>query len=97
MREADWGIGIASVEEIDALNIYEASRLAMKCAVAALDSTPEHLLIDAMTLDSGIPETSIVKGDATCVHCGSQCDCQTERDQMMAHYDTLYPGYEFLT
>ncbi|WP_411844067.1 ribonuclease HII [Salinicoccus sp. HZC-1] len=96
MREADYGIGIASVEEIDSLNIYEASRLAMQRAVKNLNGTPEHLLVDAMTLGMGIDEISIIKGDANSVSiAAASVIAKTTRDMMMADYDTQYPGYYF--
>ena len=58
------GIGIADHEEIDRVNIYQASKNAMKRALADLSITPEHLLVDAMTLDTDIPQTSLIKGCA---------------------------------
>jgi len=59
-------IGIAQVApaEIDRLNIYQASRLAMKEAVEQLQLVPQHLLIDAMQIDLDIPQEKIIKGDA---------------------------------
>ncbi|MCG1008711.1 ribonuclease HII [Salinicoccus sp. ID82-1] len=96
MEQADYGIGIASVREIDELNIYQASRLAMKRAVENLDAVPGHLLVDAMTLDTGIPETSIIRGDANSVSiAAASVIAKTERDMMMAAYDSSYPGYGF--
>ncbi|GAB3069931.1 ribonuclease HII [Salinicoccus sesuvii] len=96
MAQADYGIGIASVEEIDELNIYQASRLAMKRAVENLKAAPGHLLVDAMTLDMGIPETSIIKGDAHSVSiAAASVIAKTERDMMMAQYNVSYPGYGF--
>lgn len=96
MQEADYGIGLASVEEIDALNIYQASRLAMVRAVAALGEKPGHLLVDAMRIDAGIPETSIIKGDAHSVSiAAASVIAKTERDMRMEAYDKKYPGYDF--
>ncbi|AKG73771.1 ribonuclease HII [Salinicoccus halodurans] len=96
MREADYGIGIASVEEIDKLNIYEASKLAMRRAVDNLNLTPGHLLVDAMTIDMGIDETPIIKGDANSVSiAAASVIAKTTRDMMMKDYDAQYPGYHF--
>ncbi|MFC3419706.1 ribonuclease HII [Salinicoccus hispanicus] len=96
MEQTDYGIGIASVEEIDELNIYQASRLAMKRAVENLARVPDHLLVDAMTIGVGIPETSIIKGDANSVSiAAASVIAKTERDMMMAAYDASYPGYGF--
>lgn len=96
MEEADYGIGLASVEEIDALNIYQASKLAMARAVADLGEKPDHLLVDAMTIDAGIPETSIIKGDAHSVSiAAASVIAKTERDMRMEDHDKKYPGYNF--
>jgi ribonuclease HII len=57
------GIGIASVEEIDRINIYRASREAMHSAIKQLKIKPEFLLIDAMPMILDIPSESIIKGD----------------------------------
>lgn len=96
MSQADYGIGIASVREIDELNIYQASRLAMRRAAENLNTVPGHLLVDAMTLDMGIPETSIIKGDAHSVSiAAASVIAKTERDMMMATYDASHPGYGF--
>src|SRR5690606_16487914 len=66
-RARSVGIGIATVEEIDELNIYEATKVAMQRAIDQLSVKPDHLLIDAMKLDNGIPQTSIIKGDLNSV------------------------------
>lgn len=96
MQETAYAIGIASVSEIDDLNIYEASRLAMERAVNGLGSIPGHLLVDAMTIGAGIPETSIIKGDANSVSiAAASVIAKTERDLMMQAYDNVYPGYYF--
>ncbi len=96
MREADYGIGVASVEEIDSINIYEASRLAMRRAVGNLKAAPGHMLVDAMTIDMGIDETPIVKGDANSVSiAAASVIAKTTRDLMMQEHDVKYPGYHF--
>lgn len=96
MARCDYGIGVATVEEIDRVNIYEASRLAMKRAVDELDVRPDHLLIDAMTLGTDMNETSIIKGDANSVSiAAASVLAKTTRDMMMDSYSEEYPGYEF--
>lgn len=96
MQHADHGIGIAGVGEIDTMNIYEATRLAMRRAVDQLDRTPAHLLIDAMELDSDIPQTPLVKGDSRSASiAAASVLAKTARDTMMADYDKRYPGYDF--
>src|SRR5574341_878360 len=58
------GIGIIDSHQIDQVNIYEATKLAMLAAIDHLDVRPQHLLVDAMTLAIDIPQTSLIKGDA---------------------------------
>ena len=57
------GIGVVSNEVIDDINIYEATKMAMKDAINNCSVKPDYLLIDAMKLDVDIPSTSIIKGD----------------------------------
>jgi len=96
MHQAAYAVGTASVNEIDDLNIYEASRLAMGRAVKGLQHAPDHLLVDAMTVGGDIPETSIIKGDSNSVSiAAASVIAKTERDLMMRAYDHVYPGYDF--
>ena len=68
----------------------------MERAVADLGKKPGHLLVDAMTIDAGIPETSIIKGDAHSVSiAAASVIAKTERDMRMEAYDKKYPGYDF--
>ncbi|GGA96758.1 ribonuclease HII [Macrococcus hajekii] len=95
-RVSDYAIGMASVEEIDNINIYEASKLAMTRAVQGLKIKPTVLLIDAMQLNTGLIEESIIKGDMRSVSIGAASIIAKEyRDRLMADYDVKYPGYDF--
>ena len=91
------GIGIVDVETIDSINILEATKLAMKKAVAALDPQPQQLLIDAVQLkDLTIPQQPIIKGDALSVSIAAASIIAKEtRDEMLKAYDELYPEYGF--
>ncbi|MDR2977009.1 MAG: ribonuclease HII [Streptococcaceae bacterium] len=90
------GIGFCSPETIDEINIYQASRQAMMQAVALLEISPEHLLIDAMKLDLPIEQTSIIKGDAKSLSiAAASIVAKVTRDRLMANYDKQYPGYYF--
>ncbi|KXT77198.1 Ribonuclease HII [Streptococcus sp. DD10] len=90
------GIGIVENQVIDQINIYEATKRAMLTAIEHLTETPQHLLIDAMTLESHIPQTSIIKGDAKSISiAAASIVAKVTRDKLMAHYDQLYPGYDF--
>lgn len=96
MEHADYGIGIATAEEIDTINIYEATKLAMIRALRNLSTVPEHLLIDAMTLDVNVPQTSLIKGDAVSNSiAAASIMAKTTRDMMMESYDKEYPDYSF--
>ncbi|RWZ60510.1 ribonuclease HII [Halobacillus fulvus] len=93
---ADWGAGIVSSEEIDQHNIYQATKLAMKRAVAALNQKPDHLLIDAMELDMETSQQSIVKGDQRSVSiAAASIIAKVTRDRYMAELHEAYPAYQF--
>ena len=92
----DYAFGIASVEEIDQLNIYQATKLAMMRAVTNLTNKPTHLLVDAMELDIDIPQQSLIKGDARSVSIAAASVLAKEhRDDYMRQLDAIYPGYGF--
>jgi ribonuclease HII len=90
-------VAAAAVAEIDRWNILGATRLAMQRAVAQLAPAPTFLLIDGrQMLSNGIPQTAIVKGDASraCIAAASIV-AKIARDQMMREFDRLYPEYGF--
>ncbi|MGT2832002.1 ribonuclease HII [Streptococcus halotolerans] len=92
------GIGIMDNEMIDQVNIYEATKLAMIEAVTNVSTviTPDYLLIDAMTLNLDIPQKAIIKGDANSLSiAAASIVAKVTRDQMMADFDKIYPGYGF--
>jgi len=91
-----YGIGVATVEEIDSLNIYNSTKLAMKRAVYQLSIKPKHLLIDAMKLDIDIEQTGIIKGDAKSISiAAASIVAKVTRDLYMKKLDGLYPHYYF--
>lgn len=89
--------GEESAEVIDRVNILEATRRAMRTAIAALDPAPEHLLIDAVRLDGlGLPSRSIIKGDARSVSiAAASIVAKVRRDAMMEALNATYPAYGF--
>jgi len=91
------GIGIASVAEIDGLNIYHAGLLAMRRAVEALPRPPQHVLVDARTVPGiDIPQNPFNKGDGINFTIASaSIVAKTERDRMMESLDREFPGYGF--
>ncbi len=90
------GIGVKDQTVIDEVNIYEATKLAMLEAIHKLQIKPQVLLIDAMKLDSQLPQQSIIKGDANSLSiAAASIVAKVTRDQMMVDYDKIYPGYDF--
>ena len=91
-------IGIASVEEIDQLNIYHAAHLAMRRAVESLGVKPAHVLVDgnAIPKGMGISATAIVKGDTKCLSiAAASILAKVTRDRLMRDLENQYPGYGF--
>ncbi len=92
------GIGIESEKVIDEVNIYEATKLAMKEAIdnCRKKCKIEHVLIDAMKLDLDIPSTSIIKGDYKSITISAaSVIAKVTRDRMMDELDEKYPMYGF--
>lgn len=91
-----YAYGIATPQEIDDLNIYRATQVAMQRAIDQLSIKPTHLLIDAMKLDNNIPQTSIIKGDAKGVSIAAASIMAKEyRDDYMKELANEYPNYGF--
>jgi ribonuclease HII len=89
-------VGIISSEEIDRINIFEATKKAMLAAICGLDPKPDFLLIDAVDLNTPYPCQSIVKGDAKSVSiAAASIIAKVTRDRMMKEIGKLYPGYGF--
>ena len=92
------GIGEINAEEIDKINIYEATKKAMTIAIneANKQIKLEHILIDAMPLELDIPTTSIIKGDAKSLSiAAASVIAKVTRDKEMYELDKIYPMYEF--
>ena len=110
-RAVAWGIGIADNHEIDEVNILEATKHAMKKAIAATrdmlaekglltgeggEHKKDMLLIDAVKLDAGMPSESIIKGDEKCLCiAAASIVAKVARDAYMTEMDDVYPGYDF--
>ena len=91
-----YGIGIIDHNIIDKVNIYEATKLAMVEAIKNSKIKPEHILIDAMKLDTSIPETSIIKGDAKSLSiAAASVIAKVTRDRMLIELDKKHPMYDF--
>ena len=90
------GIGIVDNEEIDNINILNATKKAMKMAINNCPVRPEHVLIDAVKLDIDIPTTSIIKGDLKSITISAaSVIAKVTRDHMLYELDKKYPMYDF--
>jgi len=92
-----YGIAIADHEEIDRINILQATFLAMERAIKQLSIKPEAALIDGnRAKDFGIPVETVVKGDARSASiAAASILAKVTRDDMMLQMDSLYPEYSF--
>lgn len=91
------GVGVVDEEQIDRLNIFQASRLAMKRAVLSLSRTPDVLLIDGNArIDLPLTQQTLVGGDGkSAVIAAASVVAKVYRDAWMRHLDELYPAYDF--
>jgi len=92
-----WGIGLASVEEIDELGIVPATCLAAQRALENLTTPPDILLTDYLLLrDLNLPQIALVKGDQRCLSiAAASILAKTYRDALLSRLDQDYPGYGF--
>jgi ribonuclease HII len=93
------GIGAASVAEIDRVNIYQATAIAMRRAVARIPHAHDLLLVDGSPFAAlGLPHRAVVKGDATClsIACASII-AKVTRDRLLASLHARYPNYGWAT
>jgi ribonuclease HII len=93
-RAVAWAVGAADAFEIDRLNILEASRLAMQRAVERLGVVCDYLLLDAIRIDSGLPQKPLIRGDALCFSiAAASILAKTERDRVLVKWDAVFPEY----
>jgi ribonuclease HII len=92
-----FAIGVVEADEIDRINILEATRKAMSLAIAALPSSADFLLIDALQIrDVRVPQKAIIKGDAISYSiAAASVIAKTYRDDLMQRLDAEYPQYGF--
>ena len=90
-----WAIAAVDAARIDQINIYQASRLAMREAVMGLRPSPDHLLIDALRLDCDLPQKPIIHGDALSASiAAASILAKVERDRMVRLWDPVFPVYD---
>ena len=97
VSSCDWGVGIATAEEIDAYNILNATYLAMCRAAEGLKQAPNFALIDGNRIPKGlqIPAEAVVKGDAKCPSISAaSVIAKVTRDRIMKQLALQYPQYE---
>ncbi len=88
-----WAIAAVDAARIDQINIYQASRVAMREAVLQLQPGPNHLLVDAVRLDCDLPQQSIIHGDALSASiAAASILAKVERDRMICDWDPVFPA-----
>lgn len=91
-----WSVGLVNHKEIDRVNIYQATKMAMAKAVRSLKIQPDYLLIDAMKIEADLPQESIIHGDSLCAAiAAASIIAKTYRDRLMIMLDDFYPNYGF--
>jgi ribonuclease HII len=89
-----WAIAAVDAARIDQINIYQASRVAMREAVTKLQPGPTHLLVDAVRLDCDLPQQAIIHGDALSASiAAASILAKVERDRMICDWDPVFPLY----
>jgi ribonuclease HII len=93
-RAVSWAVAAVDAATIDHINIYQASRLAMRTAVGRLNPSPDFLLIDAVPLDYPLPQRPLIKGDMRChAIAAASIIAKVHRDACMRVWDEVFPGY----
>jgi ribonuclease HII len=89
-----WAIAAVDAARIDQINIYQASRFAMREAVMQLQPGANHLLVDAVRLDCDLPQQPIIHGDALSASiAAASILAKVERDRMIRDWDPVFPLY----
>ena len=93
-RAVAWAVAAVDAATIDCINIYQASRLAMRLAVGRLSPAPDFLLTDAMPIDLPLPQQPLIKGDARChAIAAASILAKVYRDDCMRVWDEVFPQY----
>jgi ribonuclease HII len=93
-RAVAWAVAGVDAATIDSINIYQASRKAMRLAVLQLRPAPDFLLTDAVSLDLPLPQEPLIKGDARChAIAAASIVAKVWRDACMCVWDKVYPQY----
>ena len=93
-RAVAWAVAAVDAATIDSINIYQASRLAMRIAVSRLVPAPDFLLVDAVSIDLPLPQRGLIKGDARChAIAAASIIAKVYRDACMRVWDEVFPEY----
>jgi len=96
-RALAFAVALVEPEEIDRINVYQATLAAMGRAVDGLSFRPQHVLVDARRIPGcDLPQEAIIRGDAHChAIAAASILAKTTRDALMRRYDDEFPGYGF--
>ena len=93
-RAVAWSIAAVDAATIDCINIYQASRAAMRMAVSRLNPQPDFLLVDAVPIELPLPQRALIKGDARChAIAAASIIAKVHRDACMRVWDEVFPEY----
>lgn len=93
-RALAWAVAACDAATIDAVNILQASRLAMLAAVRALPQPPDLLLLDAVTIDWPGPQRAVIHGDALSISiAAASILAKVHRDALLRRWDAVFPAY----
>jgi ribonuclease HII len=93
-RAVAWAVAAVDAATIDCINIYQASRVAMRQAVTSLNPAPDFVLVDAVPLELSIPQRPLIKGDARShVIAAASIVAKVYRDRLMRIWDEVFPQY----
>src|SRR5579864_1291224 len=93
-RAVAWAVAAVDAATIDSINIYQATRVAMRLAVSRLTPAPDFLLVDAMAIDLPLPQRPLIKGDARChAIAAASIVAKVYRDACMRIWDEVFPQY----
>jgi ribonuclease HII len=93
-RAVAWSIAAVDASTIDSINIYQASRMAMRIAVSRLSPAPDFLLVDAVPLEFALPQRALIKGDERChAIAAASILAKVARDECMRIWDQVFPEY----
>jgi ribonuclease HII len=93
-RAVAWAIAAVDAATIDWINIYQASRMAMRLAVSRLRPAPDFLLVDAVSIDWPVPQRGLIKGDMRChAIAAASIVAKVYRDGLMRVWGEVFPQY----